>query len=468
MRWAIRYFFGSGAVPLFWLRFGNFGMKGFVESLPRLGRSALVLVALRELRHEGIRRVLAVHRGHVRRLVANDRLAALERINALADDGRERIVRNAFFNKDILQRIALFPRRKPDLASARYFAGDAVAILVLRAEPERRRRDREHVLGPRRLDRKRRRHSGEELLAGVFGLDDHGERHDVVRRRRRLPDLLHLALEARAVRVDGERDVLPHLNAADVGLGDVCRDPDRVEILRDREDGHRVHRRDDGLALLHLAVDHYAVDRRDDRAVAQVRLGLVYARLRALDLGLGARKRGLRAFNRGLRLRKRLLRAVEIGDRSHLLLRQRLLAVVRLLREDELGLALAQGAFARHDAGLAHVQPRDGALVVRLVDEGVDLRDDLPVRHDVVVVDVELYELAVDLRANRDPLRGIARRDGTRRGDRADDVRPGDRRGAVRRGLLPRDNRHLVAASRGEGEARRKQRGAHRLISRLH
>ena len=96
------------------------------------------------------------------------------------------------------------------------------------------------------------------------------------------------------------------------------------------------------------------------------------------------------------------------------------------------------------------------------------LRDDLPVGHDVVVVDVELYELAVDLRANRDTLRGIARRDGTRRGDRADDVRPGDRRGAVRRGLLPRDNRHLVAASRGEGEARRKQRGAHRLISRLH
>ena len=102
------------------------------------------------------------------------------------------------------------------------------------------------------------------------------------------------------------------------------------------------------------------------------------------------------------------------------------------------------------------------------VDEIVDFSDDLPVRHDVVVVDVELYELAVDLRANRDPLRGIARRDGTRRGGRADDVRPGDRRGAVRRGLLPRDNRHLVAASRGEGEARRKQRGAHRLISRLH
>ena len=120
-------------------------------SLLRLGGGTLVLAALRELGHERILRVAALRLGHFHAdgLVADYGLAPDERIRVRAGDLREGVVGNAFLHLQELERVAVLQRLQPDLRPAGYLALNAVAVFLLGAEPERRGRDGDNILGAR-------------------------------------------------------------------------------------------------------------------------------------------------------------------------------------------------------------------------------------------------------------------------------------------------------------------------------
>ena len=352
-----------------------------------------------------------------------------------------RRVGDALRDDDRLQ-LAAFAH-DPELPTARQLA--LLAVLRLRTEPKRRGGHGDRVLRARRLDRQGRRHSGEQHLVRILRLDDDRVGDDVVRRRMRLADLLHLALELPPVGVGRERHLLSDPDVPDVRLRHRRLDPDHLQVFRNRQDRHRVVGRHDRLAFLDLAVDDDAVHRRAERAVVEVRLRLADGRLALLHGRLGAHERGLRAVDGRPARRERLLGAVQLRDRRHRLLRQHLLARIGLLRQRQLGLGRLDRRLAHPHVRLVDVQLRDRALVRRLVDERIDERDDLSVRHDRVVVDKKLDDAPVHLRADRDACLRVARRHRARRLDGTDNIRPTDRRKPEQRSLLL-PHRSLVAA----------------------
>ena len=110
------------------------------------------------------------------------------------------------------------------------------------------------------------------------------------------------------VGVDVEAHLLALAHAAHVGLVDRGVDPHPGQVVGDQEQHRRLERGGHGLAHVHVARDHDAVDRGRDDGVAQVHLGLVQVRLRlalrglvGLELGDGAVVVGLGRLEVGRR-----------------------------------------------------------------------------------------------------------------------------------------------------------------------
>ena len=89
-----------------------------------------------------------------------------------------------------------------------------------------------------------------------------------------------------AVGVDLEGDLLPDVDVADVGLVDRRPDLHVAQVLGQEEQAGRVQPGHHGLAHVHAAVDHHAVDGRADGGVIEIDLGLLLRALGLLDLGL--------------------------------------------------------------------------------------------------------------------------------------------------------------------------------------
>ena len=122
--------------------------------------------------------------------------------------------------------------------------------------------------------------TGFEFEVVIACRDDDFVGHDVALRRGLLAHLGDVAVEdVVGEGIDGERDALPFLHAADVSLVDIGNDAHVGEVLCDDEEGWRVHGRGYGLSFLHLLGQHDAVDGRCDGGITEVGLGLLHVLL---------------------------------------------------------------------------------------------------------------------------------------------------------------------------------------------
>ena len=96
--------------------------------------------------------------------------------------------------------------------------------------------------------------------------------------------------------------VLAGLHRADIGFIDIGLDLHAAQVLGQREEHRRLQRGGDGLAGLDAALEHDAVDRRQDARFGDFDLLEMYVRLGDRDVSLGRCHRGDGAVARGARI----------------------------------------------------------------------------------------------------------------------------------------------------------------------
>ena len=225
-------------------------------------------------------------------------------------------------------------------------------------------RDLDDVLPFRGNDRDIRRHARLQFQVQIGDRNDHVISHDVLHGDGRVAILHDLALKGPIGKgVNGEIHVLFDFDIADVGLGHVGVDLHPRQVVRDKEEHRRIHRRGHGLADIDVARDDDAIDGRVDRAVLQVDVGQFEIGVLHLHGGLGLVKRG----DGG----------IEIGLRRGVLVDQLLFALGRQLRQFQRRPGIGQVALA-----LVHVGQVDRRVDLGHDLVGFDLR--IPVREELL------------------------------------------------------------------------------------
>ena len=154
-----------------------------------------------------------------------------------------------------------------------------------------------------------------------------------------------------ADRLDVEPDLRSALHPADLAFGDFREQPHAAQIA-DREEDRRVHRGGDGLADVHMAADHHAVDRRSNDGAIEAHARLRHAGSCGGDVRFGA-------FHVGRSLQHGGAREIELGPRQLLVAGQRL-RVLQLhagivqcrLTTGTFGFCLGESRFGFGQAGL--------------------------------------------------------------------------------------------------------------------
>ena len=249
----------------------------------------------------------------------------------------------------------------------------------LRGRPEacRRIRNAQHVVLAGNLDGDVGRHAGLQLQVRIGHRNHRRIRHDVLHRRRLEPHLCDFADErVGGVGVDAEGDALTRTHPAHVGFVDVRQDLHLRQVGGHEVEHRRVHAGLDRLPLVDVARDDDAVDRRDDRRIAEVhalvvqlRLGLRQARFRRPDLRV---RRPHIDFS-----------GLQLGPRNQLLVRH-------LLRAIELLLGILERDFQARQVRLRALHVCGLLLDLCLDQLWIETGDDLPLLDDRVEVGVEL------------------------------------------------------------------------------
>ncbi len=253
---------------------------------------------------------------------------------------------------------------------------------------------------------------------------------------RRGLDRAQLAVVA-LVRLAEDREVrgLLGMDADHVRLRHLRLDRHRVE-LRELQDHGRLLLRDHRLAFLRDDRDHFAVHRRDDPRIAEVR---------ARGLDLDARRADLRV-ERG---EARALHVERRGRGFVVLARGRVVGQHLLLPpERELGLLELRGARALLRDEVLDVRLGLAQLVSR--DHRIDLGEPLILRHLVAELHLQRFQLAGHLRADVDLLERVQRAGGEHR---VLEIGAGDVRGEVMRRLVFRHEAVIEQGERDEHDA---------------